>query len=126
MGKHAIFWSAKYNYTPSTNLKADDPQIIGKQLIYVPFHSAVFNLYLKLQTINIGFDWAIRSQYYTNAAEQGLPLPGYSLLNFDINNTFLIKPIISGLILKLTTFLISNIIHIYRRILCLAGLFIFH
>jgi iron complex outermembrane receptor protein len=90
-GKNCIIWSVKYNYTPSTNLKADDPQIIGKQLMYVPLHSAVFNLYIKLHTVNIGFDWAIRSQYYSNATEQGIPLAGYSIINFDFNKTFLLK-----------------------------------
>jgi outer membrane receptor for ferrienterochelin and colicin len=87
-GKDAINWSAKYNFTPSTNLKADNPQIEGKQLMYVPLHSATFNFNLKLHTANIGVDWAIRSQSNSQADRQGLPLQGYSIVNFDLNNTF--------------------------------------
>ncbi len=86
--KNAINWCVKYNFTPSTNLKADNPQVLGKQLMYVPLHSATFNFNLKLHTANIGFDWAIRSQSNSQADGQGLPLQGYSIVNFDLNNTF--------------------------------------
>jgi outer membrane cobalamin receptor len=90
-GKNSIIWSAKYDFTPSTSLKSEDVQIIGKQLMYIPLHSAVLNLCIKLHTINIGLDWAMRSHYYSNSAGQGLPVPGYSIINFDFNKTFLLK-----------------------------------
>jgi outer membrane cobalamin receptor len=91
LGKNGINWNINYNYTPSTYSKSYDSQTIGKQLIYVPLHSAVFNLNFKLHSYNIGFDWAIRSQYYSNADESGLPSPGYSLVNFNFNKTFKLK-----------------------------------
>ena len=90
-GKNGISWCIKYNYTPSTIEKSEDQQLIGKQLIYVPYHSATFNFNLKIHTANVGFDCNARSQSYSNAAQQGLPDNGFYIINCTINNTFLLK-----------------------------------
>ena len=89
--QNVISWNAKYNFTPSTNLKSDNSQIIGKQLMYVPLHTAIFNINYRRHAANVGFDWAIRSQYNSDDTGQGLPLAGYSIVNFNFNNTFRFK-----------------------------------
>jgi vitamin B12 transporter len=80
---------ANYDYTVSTVEKSDQANLIGKQLIYVPYEKAFFNIGFAYKRLVINYNHAFTGFRYSQ--EDNLAyLPAFSVGNINLNYQLLI------------------------------------
>lgn len=90
----AFDMNASYSWTPSINVgekMSDADQSIGKQLPYIPRHSASASLRVSWQSWGINYKWHCYSERFTmtsNATTLTGKLPPYSLSNITLEKSF--------------------------------------
>ncbi len=91
--------NASYSWTPSINAgekMSEADNSIGKQLPYIPRHSASASLRASWRSWGINYKWHYYSERFTmtsNASTLTGNLPAYSISNLTLEKSFKIKPI---------------------------------
>lgn len=91
--------NASYSWTPSINVgekMSEADNSIGKQLPYIPRHSASASLRATWKSWGINYKWHYYSERYTmtsNASTLTGDLPAYSISNITLEKSLKLKPI---------------------------------
>ena len=91
--------SASYSWTPSINTGdkiSDADRSVGKQLPYVPRHSASFTGRLAWRTWSLLYKWCFYSKRYTMSSNENTIsgyMPLYYMNNIAIEKLFAFRPI---------------------------------
>jgi len=95
--------TAIYAYTNSSQQKKYDEtagDIIGKQMIYVPLHTANANLFFIWKSWHLNLQGLYNSERYITFDHSGDPFPPYYIFNESISKTFKAKDKIFNLMFQ--------------------------
>ncbi|MDE5839285.1 MAG: TonB-dependent receptor, partial [Muribaculaceae bacterium] len=113
--------NTSYSWTPSINtgerISAAD-ESVGKQLPYIPRHSASASLRASWKSWGINYKWHFYSERFTmtsNASTLTGDLPGYSISNVTLNKSLNIKPITIQIKLALNNIFNTEYLSILSR-----------